>query len=63
MTTDNQQLLTVNEISAILKIHINTVRRYIREKELPAAKVGRAYLVRRQDLDRFIERRLTIKDF
>jgi len=55
------QLLTVAEVSHILKVHADTVRRYIRQRDLPAAKVGRAYLVNRRDVDEFIQERLTVR--
>ncbi|MFL5626416.1 MAG: helix-turn-helix domain-containing protein [Ktedonobacteraceae bacterium] len=56
------ELLTVEQVADILHVTVDTVRIYIRNKELPAFKVGRSYLVRRGDVDRFLEKRRTIDE-
>ena len=43
------QLLTVDRASRVLKIHVDTVRQQFRQKDLPAARVGRSYLVNEDD--------------
>jgi excisionase family DNA binding protein len=49
------ELLTIDEAAAILKLHPDTVRRYIRQKKLKAVRVGpTAKRIRRSELDRFI---------
>jgi len=50
------------EIADELKLHIETVRDWVRDKKLPAYKVGRDYRVRRADLDKFLEQRRTRPD-
>ena len=53
-----QDLLTTKEVAEILKVNIQTVRRYIRKGELPAIKITpRLYRVHRKDLEEFIKRR------
>jgi len=54
----SNELLTVEEVTRVLKVHEETVRRWIRSRELPALLLGSArggYRVRRADLDQFIE--------
>jgi excisionase family DNA binding protein len=49
------ELLTIDEVAAVLKLHPDTIRRYIREKKLKSTRVGStAIRVRRSELDRFI---------
>lgn len=46
--------LTTKEITERLKLHPNTVARYIQEGKLKGVKVGKGYRVRASDLARFI---------
>jgi len=48
------ELLTPEQVSEILQITPQTVRRYIREGKLKASKFGRVYRVRREELERFV---------
>lgn len=52
-----QQLLTLDEAAQVLRLHRLTVRRYITTGLLPAAKMGRAWRIRQDDLLAFIEGR------
>ena len=54
--------LTLQEIADELKLHIETVREWVRTKRLTAYRVGRDYRVKRSDLDRFLEERRTKPD-
>jgi len=49
-------LLSLREVSEALKLNINTVRRYVREGRIQAAKFGRVYRVREEALEEFIKR-------
>lgn len=49
--------LNVPQVARILRVNIQTVRAYIRSGELAAARVGRSYVITREDVDRFIEKR------
>jgi excisionase family DNA binding protein len=48
--------LTVEDIYEELgrTVPLDTIRSWIRTKRLPAYKPGKAYLVRREDLDKFL---------
>ncbi len=57
---EREEWLTVEEVTALLKVSIETVRRWIRAGELPVLRIGGrrgGYRIRRADLDTFIERR------
>ncbi len=54
---DRDEWLTVAEITRLLKVHEESVRRWIRSGRLPAVLLGSAkggYRVRRSDLDHFM---------
>jgi excisionase family DNA binding protein len=54
--------LTLQDIADELKLHIETVREWVRTKRLTAYRVGRDYRVKRADLDKFLEERRTKPD-
>lgn len=54
--------VTLQDIADELKLHIETVREWVRTKRLPAYRVGRDYRVKRVDLDKFLEDRRTTGD-
>jgi excisionase family DNA binding protein len=49
--TAAEELRTVDEAARLLKLHPKTVLRFIRGGRLPATRVGKAYRIRRADLD------------
>lgn len=49
--------MRVEDISLLLNISEQTIRRYIRNKELNAIKFKRSYRITREDLNRFIKER------
>ena len=53
------ETLTPNEISKILRIHPFTVTRLAREGKIPAFKVGGVWRVRKDQFERWIQRRTT----
>lgn len=54
-------LLDTQEVARILGVHVQTVRRYIRAKQLPAIRLTpRLYKVRQQDLEHFLRVRRTV---
>lgn len=53
-SVETPQLLTVEEVAAILRTHPDCVYRMIRAKQLPAVRLGRAVRVVREALDRWI---------
>ena len=59
-----KQFLTVEDISAEYGFPEQTIRLWIRRKEhpLPAYKPGKHYLVKREDLEKFLEESRTQPD-
>jgi excisionase family DNA binding protein len=49
----SEELCTVDFAAERLKLHPKTVLRMIREGRLPARRIGKAYRIRRADLDAF----------
>jgi len=50
------EYLTPEEISKLLKVTRLTVYRWIKEGKLKAVKAGRAVRIRREDLEKFLDR-------
>lgn len=57
---DEQTFLTPQEVSALLRVSTQTVRRWIKEGELPAYKVGRAWRIKEVDLNKWLNGRRTV---
>jgi len=55
-------MLTLKEIAERLKLHPNTLRRYVKQGKLPAMKFGRVWRVEEWDLNKFLEERKRIKE-
>lgn len=58
----SEDWLTADEIAADLRVHVSTVREWIRQKKLKAAKFGRDYRIKRKDYEEFVERHYNIDD-
>ncbi len=52
---------TVEEVAKELRVSVETVRRYIKRKELTAISVGGVYRIPVEDFKRFVEARRTDK--
>lgn len=52
-----EKFLRPSEVARQLKLNTETVYHYIKKGELPAARLGRKYIVTASDLENFIERR------
>ncbi len=49
------ELLTIDEVAAELKLHPDTIRRYIRDKKIKSVRLAStAIRIRRSELERFI---------
>ncbi|MFN8482969.1 MAG: helix-turn-helix domain-containing protein [Anaerolineae bacterium] len=57
---DSQEYLTPKEVAQLLKVHEETIRRYLRSGELPAVKLRGVYRVKREDLDEFLKKHRTL---
>lgn len=51
--------LTVAEVADQLRVSTMTVYRLVKAGELPAARIGRSYRIRRADVDAFLSARYT----
>ena len=48
------EFLTVEEVANALRIHRATVTRWLKEKKLPARKVGRRWLISKEDYEKIV---------
>ncbi len=55
VTPDWSDVMTVEQVAAYLQLHKLTIYRYIREGRLPASKVGKAYRIRKTDVEWFLD--------
>lgn len=47
-------VMTIDEAAAYLRVNERTLRIMLKQKRLPGAKIGRAWRIRRADLDRVL---------
>jgi excisionase family DNA binding protein len=59
---EQDEWLSVDEIAKNLKMDVETVRNWIRRKQLKAYRFGRDYRIRREDFDAFVRERATTPD-
>ncbi len=57
----DKMFYTAEDVADMLELSVDTIRRYIREGLLPAVKLKGSYRIMREDFERFIEERKTIK--
>ncbi|MCZ8080693.1 MAG: helix-turn-helix domain-containing protein [Rhodobacteraceae bacterium] len=53
-----ERLLTIPDAAEFLRVSVKTIRRWISGGELPAAKLGLQWRIRRRDLEHFVRDRL-----
>ena len=53
---EGDEIMTIQEVARYLSLHELTVRRLAREGEVPAFKIGRQWRVKKEILNRWIER-------
>ncbi len=51
-------LLSLDEVAKALRVSIHTVRARSYQKRFPIVKLGRRVLIRREDMERFVQRSL-----
>lgn len=56
------EYLTPQQVADSLQLTVQTVYQWIKDKELPAVRVGRVYRITREDFDKFLADRATVKD-
>ncbi len=54
-STEGSKLMTVEETIRALRLGRTLVNQILRDGTLPSYKIGRRRLIRRQDLERFIQ--------
>lgn len=50
------EMLTIDEVSAVLRVHPETLRRFIREGKINAHKIGRRKLISKEEMEKFIKK-------
>lgn len=56
MQTDNDQVLTIDELATYLKVSKSTLYKLVQEGKVPGQKVGRHWRFRRETIDRWLDR-------
>jgi excisionase family DNA binding protein len=56
LASADTQLLTVPQVASAFQVTAQTIRNWIDHGTLPAVRVGRAFRVRREDVDALLER-------
>mgnify|MGYP006282149427 CR=1 FL=1 len=56
-----QPFLTPKEVSDLLQVSVYTIRRWIKEGELPAYKVGRLWRINKGDLNRWLDQQRALR--
>ncbi len=56
MRNDEDELYSVEQVAERLGLHVRTVRNYVRDGRLKAARIGKQYRIAREDLDALIGR-------
>ena len=51
-----EKLFTSQEAADYLKVHVETLRRYVRENQLQAVKVGGRIRIQKRDLLKFVKK-------
>lgn len=54
---DLPAMLTADECSEFLRVHLNTVKKLLSEGKLPGKKIGRQWRIDKADLKRFMGER------
>lgn len=55
MQTDEDQILTIDELAAYLKVSKSTLYKLVQEGKVPGQKVGRHWRFRRLTIDRWLD--------
>ena len=56
---DLNEFMNTEDIAKALKKNIATIQRWCREGELPAAKLGRTYMVRKKDFEGWYKEKMS----
>lgn len=50
------EMLNIDEAAAVLRVHPETLRRFIREGKISAYKIGRRKLISKNEMKKFIKK-------
>ncbi len=50
-----EELLTPEEVAAVMKVKVGTIKDWLRDGRLKGVKAGRLWRVRQEDMEAFIE--------
>jgi putative molybdopterin biosynthesis protein len=53
-SSEQQSFLTPQEVSELLRVSVYTVRRWIKDGDLPAYKVGRGWRISETEIDEWL---------
>lgn len=53
-SSEHQSFLTPQEVSELLRVSVYTVRRWIKDGDLPAYKVGRGWRISETEIDKWL---------
>lgn len=59
MQTDHDQVLTIEELAAYLKVSKSTLYKLVQEGAVPGQKVGKHWRFRRETIDQWLDDRKT----
>ncbi len=59
--SQDEEMLTTDEVAKILRVNVKTVRNWIASGELVAIDIGNEYRISRKNLNDFMQRRQTDK--
>ena len=59
--SQDEEMLTTDEVAKILRVNVKTVRNWIASGELVAIDIGNEYRISRKNLNEFMQRRQTDK--
>lgn len=59
LSSPRARFLTAGEVADVLRVSTMTVYRLIKAGDLPAARIGKSYRVREDDVDAYLASRFT----
>jgi excisionase family DNA binding protein len=59
VTAPHNEILTLEEVAAYLRLTPQTIYRWAQEKRIPAAKLGKEWRFRKSIIDRWLDEQIT----
>ena len=51
---ESRDVMTPKQVAEYLQLHPMTIYRYIRQGKIPAAKIGRRYRIKKENVDKLL---------